>query len=85
MNIKVRTYYKQLYSNGNYVILYTGNKWIYIIMAVKYVGKPLVKVKYDKKFKWRSIKDWRKEINRNKFIRNKIEEMSKGDLFLELL
>ena len=84
--IKARTYYKIYYTetesiigDDHYIILYTGTKWVYII-AKKYYNKPLFK--YDKKFKWDIIKHLQNSIN---IFNYKIEEISKEDVFLELL
>jgi len=93
MKIKPNTYYKnyfydindpsikyrEYYSNTDYDIVYTGNKWVYYI-ASKYNDTPLIK--YDKKIKWRIIKRYQEFINDNNY---KIEELSKEDVFLELL
>jgi len=79
IKIKPRTYYKLLYNNGSYDIIYTGTKCAYLI-AYKLGNQPLVK--YNKKFKWKTIRGWQEYIKRCN-IKTKI--MSKGDLFLELL
>jgi len=79
MKIKVRTYYKQWYSNGSYVILYTGTKCAYLI-AYKRGNQPLVK--YDKKIKEATIKFWEEFINTYSY---NVKEISKGDVFLEML
>ena len=80
MKIKSDTYYKIYYHEDNgYYILYTGNKWVYII-AKKYYNKPLEK--HDKKRKWFTINDYQDYIDTRNI---KIEEVSKEDLFLEML
>jgi len=79
MKLKPKTYYKRYYKGDWYAIYYTGNKWGYKI-ASKYNNNPLVKCK--EKTRWKSIKKWQKEIND---FGIKIEEISKEDLFLELL
>jgi len=75
------TYYKRYYTYGifEYDITYTDKKYVYIIAEKEY-DNPLNK--FDKKFKWQSIKKEQKYINTYNI---KIEEMSKEDLFLELL
>jgi len=78
IKIKPKSYYKRYYNN-HYNIWHTGTKYIYYI-AYKYKNTPIVK--YDEKLKWGSIKEWEIYITgRN----DKIEKISKGDLFLELL
>ena len=83
MKIKPNSYYKRYYNNyysDHYSIWYTGNKYAYII-ARKYTNDPLVKLA--KKEVWWTIEEWNKFINRSNY--NKMEEISKGDVFLELL
>ena len=87
MKIKPRTYYKRYYNEDKewYDILYTGNKWVYIIAEKKY-DNPLVK--YDKKFKWYTINSYQEFLNRasNVFIEHPtIKELTKEEVFLELL
>ena len=86
MKIKPRTYYKIYHNHPNsYTILYTGNKWIYLIAEKKY-DNPLVK--YDKKFKWYTINSYQEFLNRasNVFIEHPtIKELTKEEVFLELL
>ena len=81
MKIKPRTYYKIYYNEDKewYNIVYTGNKWVYEI-ASKYFDEPLTK--YSKKPVWGNIKDFQKQITLGRYD---IEEISKEDLFLELL
>lgn len=81
MNIKIkpRTYYKMYYYKDSYDIYYTGNKWGYCI-ASKYIDEPLTK--HSKKLVCGNIKDFQKQINLGKYD---IEEISKKDVFLELL
>ena len=74
MKIKHNTYYKDEYD-----ILYTGTKWVYFI-AYTY-NEELIK--YDNRFKWCTIKKFQDFVNISTY--NKIEELSKEDLFLELL
>jgi len=78
MKINPNTYYKISY-NDNYNILYTNNEWIYKI-AYKYKDKPLLK--YDEKFKWGTINEWQEMIDKHSY---NIEEISKEEVFLELL
>ena len=81
MNIKIkpRTYYKKYYTSDWYDIYYTGNKLVYKI-AETYINNSLIK--YNKKRYWATIKNWQYCIKHQKF---KVEEISKEDLFLELL
>jgi len=79
ITIKPNTYYKRYYNINEYNIIYTDNKWVYII-AYKLGNQPLVK--YDKKRGWGTIKRYQEFINDKNY---KIEELSKEDLFLELL
>jgi len=91
MKIKPNTYYKIYYPpytqkicNAKYAIYYTGYKWVYII-AKKYYNKPLVKIK---KIKWIAINYYQNYITPYKSKNDntlKIEELSKEDVFLELL
>jgi len=85
MSIKIKRnrYYKEYYSNSkeDYDILYTGTKWVYII-AQQFDNEPLYK--RDSKHRWCSISEWQKHINMYK-NRYNIKEISKEDLFLELL
>jgi len=89
MKIKPNTYYKRyytkyiiLYPSFGYDIIYTGNKHVYII-AHKYNNEPLYK--YDHKVKSGSIKEFQeyiKHLDKRKYI---VEEISKEDVFLEML
>jgi len=79
ITIKPNTYYKRYYNINVYDIIYTDNKWVYII-ADKFNNIPLIK--YDKKPGWGTIKRYQEFINDKNY---KIEEISKEDLFLELL
>ena len=81
MKLKPNTYYKRSYDTNkdDYDILYTGTKWVYDI-ASKYNNNLLVK--YTKKFKWWTIEEWQRYIKHQHI---KVEELSKEDLFLELL
>jgi len=82
MKIKVRTYYiGHNYNENTYSILYTGNIYVYKI-AMKYSTKPLIK--YTKKEVWWTIEKWQDQIN-NHLNNYKIKEISKEDVFLELL
>ena len=91
MRIKSKTYYIIYYNKNinDYDIIYTDNKWVYVI-ATKHKHVPLI-IKYDKKVKWFTIKDWQYDIgNQTKYqIDNKynvkMEEVSKEEVFLELL
>ena len=81
IKLKPRTYYKDSYNTEyeEYTIIYTGNKWVYII-ADKDKNKLLEK--RNKKFNIATIEEWQHIIN---IYNSKIEEMSKEDVFLELL
>jgi len=80
MKIKPNSYYKRYYNNINsYDIFYTDTKHVYEI-ARKYTNDPLVKLA--KKEVWWTIEEWNKFIN---IYNYKMEEISKGDVFLELL
>jgi len=81
MKIKPNTYYKRYYTNSifEYDIKYTDKKYVYIIAEKEY-DNPLDK--FDKKFKWGTIKRYQRIINVNNY---NIEEISKEDVFLELL
>jgi len=78
IKIKPNSYYKRYYDD-HYTIWYTDNKHSYI-MAYKYKNKPLEKL--DNSLQRFTIDTWEWYINTNKF---KTEEISKEDLFLELL
>ena len=80
MNIKPNTYYKDYFDDiKEYNIIYTGNNHVYVI-ARKYNNEPLYK--YDHKVKLGNIKKWQNYIT---WYNSKIEEISEGDVFLELL
>ena len=74
MKLKPRTYYK-IYNKTMYYIIYTGTRWVYVI-AEHYNNKLLHRP--NKKVKWGTLEEYN-DYN------NKIEEISKEDLFLELL
>jgi len=78
ITIKPNSYYK-IYYKDHYIILYTGTKWVYRIVY-KYNNKQLVKD--NPKCKWDTIKHLQNSIN---IFNYKIEEISKEDVFLELL
>jgi len=78
-NVKSRKYYKVCYNNDDYDFIYTGVKCIYLI-ATKHKNKLLVK--RNEKIYWTSINRWKKHLDKRKYI---VEEISKEDLFLELL
>ena len=89
MKLKPKTYYKRYYkwenpdSDGDwYAIYYTGNKWVYKITRNFKGNEPIPLYKYNSKFKWRTIKSWQKRINNDKV---KLKEITRADLFLELL
>ena len=79
MKLKPNKYYKIYYSKYEeiYSILYTDDTYIYNT-AIKYSTGELHKFKKAKN--WGTINDHNKLIN--KF---EIEEITKGDVFLELL
>jgi len=72
------SYYKMYYNNDEYNILYVGNMWTYKI-AYKYNSELII---HDNRIKWDSIEAWQSHINK---YTSKVEEISKEDLFLELL
>ena len=78
MKLKLNRYYKLCYITG-YIVLYIDNKWCYRI-AEKFGTKPLVT--YNIKYRRATVNEWQEYINTYNI---KIEEMSKEDLFLELL
>ena len=103
MKIKPKTYYKIYYHEDKewYDILYTGNKWIYIV-AEQFGTRPLEK--HDKKRKWGYlIADKYNNIPLIKYDKKikwftindyqdyidmysiKIKELTKEEVFLELL
>jgi len=77
-NVKSRKYYVVIILYIKYVII-TDEKHAYLI-ACKYNNEPLIK--YDPKVNWGTIKGLQEFINHNNY---KIEEITKEDLFLELL
>ena len=82
IKLKPRTYYKCYYVHDDlyeYDIMYTGTKHVYEI-AYKHINEPLFK--YDKKYTWGVINIWQDFMTRYNI---KIEELSKEDVFLELL
>ena len=81
MKINPGSYYKRFYKYmRGYDIYYTGTKWVYSIAYKKYDDKPLVK--YGRKFNIGTIKELQHDIDDYSV---KIEEISKEDLFLEML
>ena len=81
MKIEPNKYYKNYYSKYEdiYSILYTDDTYIYNT-AIKYSTGVLHKFKKAKN--WGTIKDHNKRINKFEIG---IEEITKGDVFLELL
>ena len=81
MNLKPNTYYKCYYVHDlhEYDIMYIDNEWVYFIADMR-INEPIYK--YDKKYKWGTIREWQAYINRYNV---KVEELSKEDVFLELL
>lgn len=86
MNIEPNKYYKNYYSKYEdiYNILYTDDTYIYNT-AIKYSTGVLHKFKKAKN--WGTIKDHNKRINKSDYLDKlfEIEEITKGDVFLELL
>jgi len=78
MKIKPRTYYKRYYLTNGYKIFYTGNKYVYYIADVY---NNITRKNY-KKHKWIEIAYWQETIDKSN---EKLIELSKEDLFLELL
>ena len=84
MIIKPNRYYKKKYytDSDDYDIHYTDDKWCYII-ATKYRSHLLIK--HTKKV-WGTIKKFQDFVNISDYSDyTKIEEMSKEDVFLEML
>ena len=79
IKIKPNSYYKGYY-DAHYSIWCTDNKYAYCI-ARKFENGPLTLIKYSR---WGTIKNFQDFINISAYY-NKIEEISKEDLFLELL
>ena len=79
LTLKPNTYYKLYYKTGNFDVIYIDNEWVYEV-AYKYTYSQLHK--YDKYIQWTSIKNVLEKIQKNNY---KIEEISKEELFLELL
>jgi len=80
ITIKPNSYYKDYFSDiKESNIIYTDAKMVYLIALVR-INKPTIKL--NKKLKWGSIKEWEMYITRRN---DKIEEISKEDVFLELL
>jgi len=80
MNIKPNTYYKRVYntttSDENFTIYYTDDENVYLI-AGKFINRPLIKYKENDKW-WGTIKTLQ-------LYSKDIIELTKEDLFLELL
>jgi len=81
MTIKPRTYYKRYNRNDIhcYSIYYTGRKNVY---TVAYTTRFSCLRKTRKKLKWGTIEHWQHDTDYFKHI---VEEVSKEDVFLELL
>jgi len=81
MKIKPNRYYKECYKDNvvEYFIIYVDEKYVYLI-ACKYKDDPLYK--YNTKHKWGTIEAW---LNRSNKYRYSIENITKEDIFLELL
>ena len=79
IKIKPNSYYKRYYDD-HYSIWCTDNKYAYCI-ARKFENGPLTLIKY--KRRWGTVKYWQDYIHSNDY--KKVEEISKEDLFLELL
>jgi len=86
IKIKPKKYYKQYYTilKRGYTILYTGTTWVYAIAYTTRSNdwKKNIIIKCDKKCKHNTIKHLQRNIISKHII---IEELSKEDLFLELL
>ena len=78
IKIKPNSYYIRYYDD-HYTIWSTDNKCAYVI-AYKPENQPLIK--YTKKEVWCTINRWQEYLNN---ISIKIKEISKEDVFLELL
>jgi len=82
ITIKPNSYYKLYYYGypNSYSLCHTNTTQMYKIAQKTGTYKPSIKL--NKKLKWGSIKEWEMYITRRN---DKIEEISKEDVFLELL
>ena len=78
MKIKDKTYYKRYYKD-HYSIWCIDNELVYIIADMR-INEPIYK--RDKKYKLGTIKELQHDID---YYSIKVEEISKEDVFLELL
>ena len=83
MKIKPYKYYKEYYNenyhSSGYNILYTDTKHVYVLA---YIRKNMPFYKYSPKLLLGPIDHWQDCIDKYKY---KPEELSKADVFLELL
>jgi len=83
MKIKPNTYYKDYFSDiKEYNIVYTDDEWCYVLAYVRINQQIIVRPKNEV---WWTIKSWQKEIDKDKNINKTLTEISKEDVFLELL
>ena len=87
ITIKPNSYYKDYFSDiKESNIIYTDAKMVYLIALVR-INKPTIKL--NKKLEWGTIKHYQRIIKDKPLLKNvnnyKIEEISKEDVFLELL
>ena len=82
ITINPNSYYK-LYYDDHYTIWCTNNQWAYVMARIYYKNKVVVTVgKYDKNEEFYTINRLQEYLNNTSI---KIKEISKGDVFLELL
>jgi len=86
MKIKPYTYYKECYITDNikrYYLYITDTKYVYqIAYKYKYKDKDNPLIKYDEKLKCGTIREWQEDTNTHSY---NVKEISKGDVFLEML
>jgi len=83
MKIKPNTYYKEYVdevdeNDNEYYIMYTGTTVVYEIART--INNQIYK--HNKKIKWDTIKKWKQFITD---CTTRLEELTKDDVFLELL
>jgi len=79
ITLEAKRYYKLYYNKNDYDIVYaTENKWVCLI-ACKLYNESIIKCKIEK---WETIEAW---LNRSNKYRYSIENITKEDVFLELL
>ena len=80
MKIKPNTYYKEYIDEDEnvYYIMYTG---ITVVYEIARINNNQI-YKNDEKIRWDTIKKWKQFITD---CTNRVEELTKEDVFLELL